>query len=188
MHRFAVEVEHWMTDRQFADLFALAQVTPGPNVIIVTLIGYHVAGVAGALVATLAMCGPTCVFAFLSAMCGSASKTRAGGWRSRPACFRSPSACRGERAVVARASAQTWVSVAADAGDRGHHLPVAPQSACGFSPRPRCWASRSRSEAQQCDVPVADGSGYGASRRSSRRNNVRQVAIVARAPSDRHVR
>jgi chromate transporter len=64
MHRLAVEVEGWMTDRQFADMFALAQITPGPNVIIVTLIGYHVAGLAGATVATLAMCGPTCVFAF----------------------------------------------------------------------------------------------------------------------------
>jgi chromate transporter len=64
MQRVAVEVERWMTDRQFADIFAIAQVTPGPNVIIVTLIGYHVAGLAGALVATLAMCGPTCVFAF----------------------------------------------------------------------------------------------------------------------------
>ncbi|MGH8734285.1 MAG: chromate transporter, partial [Burkholderiales bacterium] len=64
MQRVAVEVERWMTDRQFADMFALAQVTPGPNVIIVTLIGYHVAGLAGALVTTLAMCGPTCVFAF----------------------------------------------------------------------------------------------------------------------------
>ena len=64
MHRVAVEVERWMSERQFADVFAIAQVTPGPNVIIVTLIGYHVAGLAGALVATLAMCGPTCVFAF----------------------------------------------------------------------------------------------------------------------------
>jgi chromate transporter len=64
MHRMAVEVEHWMTDRQFTELFALAQVTPGPNVIIVALIGYHVAGVPGGLVATLAMCGPTCFFAF----------------------------------------------------------------------------------------------------------------------------
>jgi chromate transporter len=64
MQRIAVEVERWMTDRQFTDIFAIAQVTPGPNVIIVTLIGYHVAGLAGALVATLAMCGPTCVFAF----------------------------------------------------------------------------------------------------------------------------
>ena len=44
MHRFAVDVQHWMTDRQFSDTFALAQLTPGPNVIIVALIGYHVAG------------------------------------------------------------------------------------------------------------------------------------------------
>jgi chromate transporter len=64
MHRLAVEVMGWMSDRQFADMFALAQVTPGPNVIIVTLIGYHVAGLAGAVVTTLAMCGPTCIFAF----------------------------------------------------------------------------------------------------------------------------
>jgi chromate transporter len=64
MQRLAVEVEHWMSDREFADMFAIAQVTPGPNVIVVTLIGYHVAGVLGALVATLAMCGPTCLFAF----------------------------------------------------------------------------------------------------------------------------
>jgi chromate transporter len=64
MHRIAVDVEHWMTDRQFTDIFALAQVTPGPNVIIVALIGYTVAGVPGGLVATLAMCGPTCIFAF----------------------------------------------------------------------------------------------------------------------------
>jgi chromate transporter len=64
MHRFAVEVQHWLTDRQFADTFALAQLTPGPNLIIVTLIGYHVGGIAGALVTTLAMCGPTGLFAF----------------------------------------------------------------------------------------------------------------------------
>jgi chromate transporter len=64
MHRLVVDVQQWMTDRQFTDLFALAQVTPGPNMIIVTLIGYHVAGVLGALVATAAMCGPSCVLAF----------------------------------------------------------------------------------------------------------------------------
>jgi chromate transporter len=64
MHRYAVDVQHWLSDRQFSDTFALAQLTPGPNVIIVTLIGYHVAGIVGALVTTLAMCGPTCVFAF----------------------------------------------------------------------------------------------------------------------------
>jgi chromate transporter len=65
MHRLVVETRGWMTDRQFADMFALAQVTPGPNVIIVTLIGYHVAGIAGALVATVGMCGPACALALL---------------------------------------------------------------------------------------------------------------------------
>ena len=59
MHRFAVDVQHWLSDPQFADSSALAQLTPGPNLIIVALIGYHVAGIVGALVATVSMCGPT---------------------------------------------------------------------------------------------------------------------------------
>lgn len=64
IHRVAVEMNHWLTDKQFADVFAISQLSPGPNVLIVTLIGYQVAGVAGAMVATLAMCGPTAVFAY----------------------------------------------------------------------------------------------------------------------------
>jgi chromate transporter len=64
MHRVAVDVQHWMTDKQFADAFAISQMSPGPNVLIVTLIGYAVAGVAGALVATLAMCAPTAILAY----------------------------------------------------------------------------------------------------------------------------
>jgi chromate transporter len=64
MHRVAVEVQHWMSDKQFADVFAISQMSPGPNVLIVTLIGYSVAGVAGALAATLAMCGPTAILAY----------------------------------------------------------------------------------------------------------------------------
>jgi chromate transporter len=64
MHRVAVDINHWMTDRQFADIFAISQLSPGPNVLIVTLIGYSVAGILGALVATLAMCGPTAILAY----------------------------------------------------------------------------------------------------------------------------
>lgn len=64
MHRIAVDVQHWMSDKQFADVFAISQLTPGPNVLIVTLIGYAVAGVAGAIAATLAMCLPTAVLAY----------------------------------------------------------------------------------------------------------------------------
>ena len=32
MHRLAVDVQHWMTDQQFADVFAISQLSPGPNV------------------------------------------------------------------------------------------------------------------------------------------------------------
>jgi chromate transporter len=64
MHRIAVDVQHWITDKQFADAFAISQMSPGPNVLIVTLIGYSVAGITGALVATLAMCAPTAVLAY----------------------------------------------------------------------------------------------------------------------------
>ena len=64
MHRIAVEVEHWMTDRQFAELFALANAAPGPNVLMVCLIGFQAAGIAGAAVATLAMCGPSCLLTY----------------------------------------------------------------------------------------------------------------------------
>ena len=64
MHRIADDVHHWMNDTQFADIFAISQLSPGPNVLIVTLIGYSVAGVTGALVATLAMCGPTAILAY----------------------------------------------------------------------------------------------------------------------------
>ena len=65
MHRIAVDVQHWMTDTQFADVFAISQLSPGPNVLIVTLIGYSVAGVTGALAATLAMCVPTATLAYI---------------------------------------------------------------------------------------------------------------------------
>ena len=51
MHRIAVEAQHWMTSSEFADMVAIAQLSPGPNVLVVTLIGYHVAGIAGAVVA-----------------------------------------------------------------------------------------------------------------------------------------
>src|SRR5882762_10788981 len=65
MHRLAVDVQHWMTDKQFADVYAISQLSPGPNVLIVTLIGYSVAGFGGALAATLAMCVPTAALAYV---------------------------------------------------------------------------------------------------------------------------
>jgi len=79
IHRQAVVVSQWMTERQFADIFAISQAAPGPNFLISTLIGYHVAGAAGAIVATLAMCGPSSVLAYYVA--GTWEKFKYARWR-----------------------------------------------------------------------------------------------------------
>jgi chromate transporter len=65
MHRMAVETHHWMDDATFTQLVAISQAAPGPNAIIVTLIGWHVAGLSGALAATTAMCGPSSLLIFI---------------------------------------------------------------------------------------------------------------------------
>ncbi len=44
MQRQVVEVHRWMSQADFSAMFALAQAAPGPNMMIVTLIGWHVAG------------------------------------------------------------------------------------------------------------------------------------------------
>ena len=64
IHRQAVEVRHWMTDKEFTALFAIAQAAPGPNFMISTLVGWRAAGIVGALVATIAMAAPSCLFAY----------------------------------------------------------------------------------------------------------------------------
>jgi len=64
IHRQAVEAHGWMDDTAFAALFAVAQVAPGPNILIVSLIGWQVAGLAGLLVATVAINLPHCVLTF----------------------------------------------------------------------------------------------------------------------------
>ena len=44
MHRVVVENHHWLNDTTFTHLYAIAQAAPGPNVLVVTLIGWEVAG------------------------------------------------------------------------------------------------------------------------------------------------
>lgn len=67
VHRIVVDVHHWMTPAEFTDLFAISQASPGPNMLIVALIGFHVAGPAGALTATAAMCAPCCTLSYFVA-------------------------------------------------------------------------------------------------------------------------
>lgn len=65
MHRVVVENHHWLDDATFTHLYAIAQAAPGPNVLVVTLIGWKVAGLAGALAATTAMCLPMSIVIYL---------------------------------------------------------------------------------------------------------------------------
>ena len=64
LHRQMVAVSHYMDDETFASLVALAQAAPGPNVIIMSLMGWHIAGAAGLAVATLGMIAPSSALAF----------------------------------------------------------------------------------------------------------------------------
>ena len=58
MQRVVVDVKGWATPAEFVQLFAVAQAAPGPNVLVVSLVGWKAAGLAGALVALLAACIP----------------------------------------------------------------------------------------------------------------------------------
>ena len=61
MQRAVVDVHHWMSAQEFSALFALAQAAPGPNMMIVPLIGWQVAGWSGLLVSSLAKFGPSSI-------------------------------------------------------------------------------------------------------------------------------
>lgn len=65
MHRVVVENHRWLDDTTFTHLYAIAQAAPGPNVLVVTLIGWKVAGLSGALAATAAMCLPMSILIYL---------------------------------------------------------------------------------------------------------------------------
>ncbi len=79
MHRQVVDVHHWMSGREFTALYALAQAAPGPNMLVVTLVGWRVAGLAGAAVATGALVAPACLLTFGVALAWS--RFRTAGWR-----------------------------------------------------------------------------------------------------------
>jgi len=59
MERETVAVHHWVTGDQFATIYSLGQMAPGPNMSMVALIGWQAAGVAGLLIALVAFYLPS---------------------------------------------------------------------------------------------------------------------------------
>ncbi|MBB4844051.1 chromate transporter [Paucibacter oligotrophus] len=51
MHRYLVGERHWLSDTQFTSSIALAQAAPGPNILFVAVLGWNIAGWAGACAA-----------------------------------------------------------------------------------------------------------------------------------------
>jgi len=51
----------WLTPRQFTDGVAISQLTPGPIAVLATFAGYRVAGIVGAIVATVALFTPSTI-------------------------------------------------------------------------------------------------------------------------------
>ena len=61
-------VDHfnWMTITEFSDMLAISQMTPGPvSINTATYVGYSVAGVLGAIVATVSLCLPSVFLMYL---------------------------------------------------------------------------------------------------------------------------
>jgi chromate transporter len=56
---------HWMSDADFLQLYAVARAAPGPNIMIASVIGWKVAGLAGLLVATVAILTPSSALCLL---------------------------------------------------------------------------------------------------------------------------
>ncbi len=64
MQHQAVDVRHWVSAREFVDLFAISRGAPGPGSMLASLIGWKVAGWWGAIVATLGLFVPSSLICF----------------------------------------------------------------------------------------------------------------------------
>ena len=67
MQHDAVDTYHWMTDGQFLNAVALGQVTPGPVVHTVAVVGYAAAGLGGGLLAATVAFAPSFSFVLIGA-------------------------------------------------------------------------------------------------------------------------
>jgi len=67
MKVLTVEVHHWLTFPQLIHIYSVGQMAPGPNMMMIVVIGQWAAGALGAIVTLTAFFGPTAVLAFVVA-------------------------------------------------------------------------------------------------------------------------
>lgn len=78
IHRYLVDERGWIDDTQFSAAMALAQAAPGPNLLFVPVLGYAVAGMAGAMVSLLGMLLPSTTLAIFASRWGSRRREQRG--------------------------------------------------------------------------------------------------------------
>ena len=120
MHRQAVELRGWMTEREFTEALSLSQFLPGPNIVNLSIIaGRRLQGPIGAVVATLGLMLMPLVIVLLLAMLFAE--------------FAHLEAVRGACSGVSAAASGLILSVALKMGRplRWHPLPIA-IAACTF--------------------------------------------------------
>ncbi len=66
MRRILVGHFHWLSDKQFREIYSIGQIAPGPNMLMVLVIGYRLAGALGAIVVGLAFFIPDCCITFFA--------------------------------------------------------------------------------------------------------------------------
>jgi len=113
VYRQVVDVHGWMTASELANLYALGQASPGPNGMVVGLVGWRVAGLAGFAVSLLAANVPPALLTF--GMSRLRRRLGAASWLGTAQAGLVPIAislflANGVR--TAQAADETWVAVA----------------------------------------------------------------------------
>ncbi|MEO5732365.1 MAG: chromate transporter [Rubrivivax sp.] len=78
MHRYVVDQTGWLSDGQFTNSVALAQAAPGPNVLVAAVLGYNVAGLAGAFATMVGTLLPSSTLTFAVTRYGARNREAIG--------------------------------------------------------------------------------------------------------------
>jgi chromate transporter len=65
MKILTVDIHHWLTFPQLVHIYSVGQMAPGPNMMMIVVIGQWAGGLVGALVTLIAFFGPTALLAYL---------------------------------------------------------------------------------------------------------------------------